>query len=129
MWQVIHKYILHSFYSWNHFAKVDGEHHVTLDQISSNLVDFDIATDDATNADTVGLDVATDDADNNNSVGLSADKNDTVCFDVAANDALGPDVVADDAVGLGLAAGGANNDGKIYLNVLPNQSRHIPYEI
>lgn len=40
------------------FAESGGEHYITLDQISSNLVEFDITTYDANNTDTVNLDLA-----------------------------------------------------------------------
>lgn len=41
---------------------------------------------------------------------------------------MDPDIAADDAVGLDLAADGANNDNRAYLNGLTNQPRYIPNE-
>ena len=41
-----------------HFAESGGEHYITLAQISSNVVEFDITTYDANNTDTVNLDLA-----------------------------------------------------------------------
>ena len=37
--------------------------------------------------------------------------------------------IANDAVNLDLAADGANNDNRSYLNVPTNQRQHIPYEM
>ena len=105
-----------------HFAEGGGENYITLDQISSNVVDTDITTESASNTDTVTLDVATDDADNYEAVDLGADNDNTVGLNVAAKDAVGSDVAADDVVGLDLAADGANNDGSAYLNLLINPS-------
>ena len=70
-----------------------------------NVVDFDISTDDARNADTVNLDIESNDADNDKVVGLN--------------------VTADDTDVLNVAAGGANNNGRAYLDVLTNQPRQI----
>ena len=40
-----------------HFAEVGGEHYITLDQISSNVIKFDKTTDGACNTNIVGLDL------------------------------------------------------------------------
>ena len=41
----------------DHFADSGGAYYITLDQISSILINFDITTDDASNTDRVNLDV------------------------------------------------------------------------
>ena len=42
---------------------------------------------------------------------------------------VGPEAAAGDAVGLNLANDGANDDGRVYLDVLTNQPQHIQYEM
>ena len=111
------------------FVESGGELYVTLGQISSNAVDFDITTDGATNVATVNLDVATSDVYNDDTVGLGADNDDTVGLNISANDTVGPDVAADDAVGLNVATDGASKDDSGYLSVLTNQPPNIPYDI
>ena len=71
-----------------HLAEGGDENYVKVDQHFSNVVDFVITTDDASNTDTVDLDVSTDPADNDEAVGL----------DVAADDAAGPDAAADGTI-------------------------------
>ena len=114
-----------------HFVEGGGEHYVTLDRISSNIVNFDITTDGGNNVDTgnldvaafdtVNLDVAADDADNDDAVALGADNDNIVDLNVAANDSVDPGVAADDAVSLDLAANGANSNNRTYLDVVTNQ--------
>ena len=116
-----------SFYL-GHFAESGGENYVSLDQISPNVVDFNMTIDGANSANTVNLDVATDGTDNDDAVGLGYDNDDTVGLNVAASDTVGHEVAADDAVVIDLAADGANNDVRAYLNVLKYQPRHIPYK-
>ena len=60
------------------FVEGGGEHNVTSDQITSNVVNFDIKTDGVSNLDTVNLDVVTDEADDDGAVSLCANIDDTV---------------------------------------------------
>ena len=60
------------------FVEGGGEHNVTSDQISSNVVNFDIRNDGVSNLDTVNLDLATDEADDDHAVSLWANIDDTV---------------------------------------------------
>ena len=71
-----------------HLAEGGDENYVKVDQHFSDVVDFVITTDDASNTDTVDLDVSTDAVDNDEAVGL----------DVAADDAAGPDAAADGTI-------------------------------
>ena len=98
----------------DHFADSGGAYYITLDQISSILINFDITTDDASNTDSWSRAIRSKLSGNyafpqNFHTRKIGEILVFYAMNVAANDSVGHDVAADDAVGLAVRADGANN--------------------
>ena len=92
------------------FAEGGREWYLTLDQHSSNTVNFNITTDDSNNANTFNLNTASGDADKDDVANLKVAADDTVDLNIIVDEALGLNVAANDTLGLVIAADGANNN-------------------